>query len=165
MDTTEANSIPSTQEPPSNPSPSTPSRRGRPIKYIGIPNFRKPRKQNTEATIRQVTGKSRVSRAYNLEFGKKRWYKVLLTSMSDTSATFDVQVYADSLRGLMLATVAEIGKLNRRNVSRHFSVTFIQRMEPQETHTESVPLLEGSALPATEPRITSTNPIDQELVL
>lgn len=87
-----------------------------------------------------------------------------MTSMSDTSATFETEVYADNLRGLMLEAVAALGKLNRRAVSRHFSVTFTQQPK-KETHRESVPILEGRALEGAEPRATETQPIDEGLML
>ena len=88
-----------------------------------------------------------------------------MTSMSDTSASFETEVYSDSLRGLLLSAVAEIGKLNRRNVMRHFSLTFMQGQDKTAMHDESIPVLEGHVLRDTEPRITNHNPIDQELDL
>lgn len=85
--------------------------------------------------------------------------------MSDMTASFDVEVRVDSLRALMLWVVEQIGLLNRRRVVDHFTVTLSRQTDRQEMHEESIPYSEGHALPATEPRITSTYPIDQELEL
>jgi len=134
------------------------------MKYIGIPNFGKPRRQNLKATERQ-TKNTRVARDYNERWARKFTYHITLTSMSDTSVLIDQDVRAESLRALMLNVVSEMGKLNRRRVSHHFSVTLVRKPDEKEMRTESIPFAEGRALPATEPRITNNNPIDQELEL
>jgi hypothetical protein len=164
VDTTEVNSTPSTPAPVSTVSPATPSRKVRPMKYIGIPNFRKPRAQNTAATKRQTENR-RVPRDYNQRWHEKRTYHVTLTSMSDTSALVDVDLRAESLRGLMLAVVSEMGKLNRRHVARHFSVTLVQRPAEQLLHEESIPVSEGRLIQDTAPRITDHGAVDHELAL
>lgn len=162
---TDSNLTPSTPEPASTASPSTPSRKVRPLKYIGIPNFQKPRRQNMAATKRRVESSTRISRAYNQRWQSRRTYRMTFTSMSDLTAMFEVEVRVESLRALMLATVANIGRLNRWQPSRHFTVTYAMQQEKHEMHEETVAFTEGHALPATEPRITSTHPIDQELDL
>jgi len=85
--------------------------------------------------------------------------------MSDTSVMIDTVVRAESLRGLMLLVVDTIGRENRRRMIDHFSITLSLTKESRELHEESIPVLEGRTLPATEPRLTNNNPIDKELEL
>ena len=162
---TENNSTPNIQELPSKASPSIPWVSKEVVTNIGIPNFKQPRRQNKRATVRQITGKNRVGRDFNVKWPGGRWYRVVLTSMSNTECVVEAEVFVASLRGLMLNVVEQMGRLNLKMSDRHFSVTMV-RIEPKgETKTESIPILEGRAIAQHETPITNLKPIDEGLTL
>lgn len=162
---TEANSISNTPALPLKASRSTHSRKG----YLGIgsPITKVSRGIRTKkATVSQITGKTRVDRGFNQRWITGRQYRILVTSMSDTSAYIDTVVYAESLRGLMLSVVSEIGKLNKRYVAKHFSVTLSQIAAKKLRREETITVVEGVAItPEHETPITPHGPIDEGLEL
>lgn len=165
---TENNSTPSTLELPFPVSPSipyVPKNRVVVETMIRVPGYAKKTRQNTKATTRQIMGKSRVGRDFNLKWPNGRWYRMVVTSMSDTSAFVDTEVYVASLRGLMLNVVDQVGKMNRHHAARHFSITLSQQPRKAVMHTESIPIMEGHAITPTALPITDHEPIDKGLVL
>ncbi len=88
----------------------------------------------------------------------------IITSMSDTSVIIETEIYTNSLRGLMLAVGEEVGKQNRRAMTKQLNIT-LSMIEKINVLKETVPILEGKRNTGTETPITNLNPIDKGLIL